>query len=1279
MKKITIVFITIAMLLSTLPIAVYSANIVESGTCGDNLTWTLDDIGTLTISGEGEMYGCDAFFRSCFESLNLTSKIKKVIISKGVTSIGEYAFNHCANLTSVSIPNSVNNIGDVAFKGCIGLTSISIPNSVKHIGAAAFAGCTNLTSVSMPEGVNSIDYNAFYGCSGLTSVFIGNDTTNIGCAAFQSCVNLTDVYISNSVERVEYAAFYDCIKLKNVYYLGTEEQWNKIDIDDMAFLDRATIHFNYKLNSEETAESNIGNDESENEEKQEAQLNENQGLADFTIVNAATKEPIEGVSVIVAVNDDEDVTVITDAEGKCSAVLPIGKLTASICKNGYLARNIKITIKQGKQQIPLIGISEKPLVETEVKVTEMTKDEIIKAGISTTAVSNQHVYKYEAKFSFRAGIDVFSIITYFLDGKIILPTMPSPIGGGEGSGGGKSASYFHSKPLSGGGSCVAGPSSPAAIRLSDGTDVTIYPVGENFYLIIYGEVKWIKEMFDVEMLVVNNSLTDTIENCVATLELPEGLSLATMNKGSQSVIQKIERIGEGESDSVHWYVRGDKEGTYDITAKLDGFLMPFEEEFHYSYKAQSPIKVYAGSAMHMTFVAPEAAFYGEDYPIRIELENVSHKPIYGLSHTILGFTQGQVTYYSDGTSKKVTHIDKGMMGRITSDEFLPGDKMVIEITSNIMFESEMMNYFKEQLKDFVDDVEGLLSIFEGYKKGAEKINALTSLGDKVNKGIKSALKDSYFSDYDKKEAVKKLSDATTKFLQKIKKSGTAKAVKMISDLENSDFYEDFVKMSELDTITDENVDTKAMMQFIDEMEVITSSSKSTEEFNVYDAVKTMIDLLPIRFYLQNLVVTTLEGSTTEIPYSLKTTPVGARYFGCDNVAKLLYNTAIASIGKVDVPFLIQWMPGVKEDITGYDEAVKYVNSTLEEMTRISVKTATGDTKFKAWIETNGKKTDNSQFLLSSDAQNSTYSNGELSFDGAGIIEVIPHTETDATLYIEDDDGNRCTYIVKVYPEHECKSDIWVNETLPGEGMPAIKAKYCDTCRELIAFDEIDVCQSHIFGEFTPEVIPTRESLGLIRRTCSVCGATESKMVDSNSEYIKKLTFSDVSESDWFYTAVKFAFLKGITNGVSESLFAPNDKVTRGQFITMLCRAYEIPERSGDNFSDAGNTWYTGYLAVAKQLGISNGVGNNNFAPDKEITREEMVMLMYNYWKSINRVDNSTNSLGFADNDIISDWAKKGIAYMNSKGYINGKDNNLFDPKGSATRAEIVQLMCNILQ
>ena len=128
----------------------------ESGTCGDNLTWTLDNKGNLTISGTGDMY--DYHYGDVPWP---RESICSVSIGYSVTSIGDYAFSGCSSLTSVTIPNSVTSIGYAAFGDCSSLTSITIPNSVTSIGDFAFARCTSLTSITIPNSVTSIGIAAF--------------------------------------------------------------------------------------------------------------------------------------------------------------------------------------------------------------------------------------------------------------------------------------------------------------------------------------------------------------------------------------------------------------------------------------------------------------------------------------------------------------------------------------------------------------------------------------------------------------------------------------------------------------------------------------------------------------------------------------------------------------------------------------------------------------------------------------------------------------------------------------------------------------------------------------------------------------------------------------------------------------------------------------------------------------------------------------------------------------------------------------------------------------
>ncbi|MBR3855068.1 MAG: leucine-rich repeat domain-containing protein, partial [Bacteroidaceae bacterium] len=139
-----------------------------SGTCGDNLTWSLDKTtGALTISGDGAMTNYTSSAKAPW--YDSRTSVKKVSFSGNITSIGAYAF-YGTSLTSVSIPSGVTSIGDRAFYNCSGLTSIEIPNSVTNIGERAFAYCTSLRSVEIPSSVTSIGNSAFYGCTSLFSI-----------------------------------------------------------------------------------------------------------------------------------------------------------------------------------------------------------------------------------------------------------------------------------------------------------------------------------------------------------------------------------------------------------------------------------------------------------------------------------------------------------------------------------------------------------------------------------------------------------------------------------------------------------------------------------------------------------------------------------------------------------------------------------------------------------------------------------------------------------------------------------------------------------------------------------------------------------------------------------------------------------------------------------------------------------------------------------------------------------------------------------------------------
>ncbi len=180
----------------------------------------------------------------------------------------------------------------------------------------------------------------------------------------------------------------------------------------------------------------------------------------------------------------------------------------------------------------------------------------------------------------------------------------------------------------------------------------------------------------------------------------------------------------------------------------------------------------------------------------------------------------------------------------------------------------------------------------------------------------------------------------------------------------------------------------------------------------------------------------------------------------------------------------------------------------------------------------------------------------------------------------------------------------------------------------------------------------------------------------------RITFSDVEQSAWYEKAVGFIAAREITKGTRAGRFSPEALLTRGEFIVMLMRAYGIKpdDNPADNFADAGDTYYTGYLAAAKRLGISKGVGNNLFAPGNNITRQEMFTLLYNALKVINRIPQGTSAKtlsSFTDKDSIAPWAEEAMDHLLKAGAISGSNGRL-NPQNTSTRAEMAQVLYNLL-
>lgn len=257
-----------------------------SGTIG-TIQYTIETGGVLKLSGTGMIPGSGTPRWDNYKQLwtyysPIRGNWKKVIISEGITGIGNYAFSPCYSIDTLILPSTLDTIcpeaftetptwradcevkhidwSPISYRGTPPLigahsiilrnsvqklpdeiysksplaasSSMTIPSSVTEIGYASFSGCKGITSIDIPSSVTSIGRYAFYGCTGLTSITIPNSVTSIGDDAFNGCTGLTSITIPNSVTSIGDGAFGRCSGLTSVEYTGTLSQWCSIEFAD---------------------------------------------------------------------------------------------------------------------------------------------------------------------------------------------------------------------------------------------------------------------------------------------------------------------------------------------------------------------------------------------------------------------------------------------------------------------------------------------------------------------------------------------------------------------------------------------------------------------------------------------------------------------------------------------------------------------------------------------------------------------------------------------------------------------------------------------------------------------------------------------------------------------------------------------------------------------------------------------------------------------------------------------------------------------------------------
>ena len=189
-------------------------------------------------------------------------------------------------------------------------------------------------------------------------------------------------------------------------------------------------------------------------------------------------------------------------------------------------------------------------------------------------------------------------------------------------------------------------------------------------------------------------------------------------------------------------------------------------------------------------------------------------------------------------------------------------------------------------------------------------------------------------------------------------------------------------------------------------------------------------------------------------------------------------------------------------------------------------------------------------------------------------------------------------------------------------------------------------------------------------TCVLDKLNEINQVDSTATDF----FEDVHPSDWFYPYVKYVYENGLFTGTTETTFEPNAAMTRGMFATVLWAREGKPQSGKTGFEDLTADWYRTAVSWAEANGIVGGYSDTIFGPNDPVTREQMVAIMYQYAKYKNYDTKADGKLDrFADKDAMSDYAETAMKWAVGHKIITGTGDGL-EPKGTATRAQVAVVL-----
>ena len=1260
----------------------------NSGTCGDNLTWTLDDAGNLTISGTGEMERFNWYVDQ--KRPPWGTSVVNVIIQNGVTSIGDYAFQECkslknitlpdsityisynafcscSSLTNITIPNNVTGIEAYAFMDCSSLKTIAIPNNVTWLGEYAFGFCKSLTSITMSEGVTDIDDNAFVHCESLTSITIPSTVTYIGDNAFSWCSALARATIHGNTS-IGDNAFEYCDSLKIVIMDG-----DVTSIGDFAFSSCSSLTSIIVSNSI----TSIGYSAFSGCNKLSSFIIPNNvtSIADSTFAHCNSLTSVTIPSGVVSIGNsafvdcgsltsvtipDKVISIGNNAFADCDSLTSV-TIPDSVTGIGDSAFSSCDSLTSVTIPYSVISIGDSAFFGCDALIDifyQGTEDQWKKIDKYSWSIPSKTVIHYLEQNDYN------NKIIRIKNGYVSMPEVFSHF---------SQSVYQYDHDIA---KYAAGLStlvySDDYNLIKTGLNTLGYNYLENNYNVTVNNKSYMGEYSPVHFgLHYIDELDTTLviavirgtyhEEWLTNWDIGSDYEHSSFSKAATHVYDRLYNYINNHSDQIKGtlkiLVTGHSRGAATanlLSAYLDNYSL-------YPGKLNS-ISVESKNVYAYTFATPNTTARNktirEAYPFNnifnvVNPEDFVTKVVpsawgygrFGRTLVLPCATSISSKYstYLGSVRAYYSMYDKGE----TYDPYPHGmfdvSKYVYDITSSV----RNVNAYYNQLLGNAG------TLFDLYRYALGGLLSEDSYyGSLAGSYIRKAINYEYGS----------VGFETITFFLKNEVLGIIddKTIDQnwfknyFSDAHVSETY-----LAMLNSISGEESYCNVQMYGIVNCPV---------DISVYNSEGTLVGQIinnevqsgnKIWMYVDgdSKIYILPEGDTYRVELSGNDTgfmdysivsedadtysQVRSYHEGLQLTANKLYTTDDNSDYTILTTDENELEPTAEFDTeTGKQLKVNVTVQgrgsapSLENLTPgdyVTLKAVTdSNNEFYGWYDSKGK-------LVSNDTEYSFSIHDDMAFTAKFsnvFVAASSMTFDEQSVTIAN------------------QNNYYNNLTIGPENVTAQKILWTSSDESVVTVDNGVI-------------------LGMHAGTATITASLEDGTL-SASYTVRVLPFSDVPQDAWYFSTAMECYETGLINGTSSTTFSPMQEMTRAMVVTILWRMEGQPKVDFNNkFSDVSSKqWYATSISWAEKVGVVHGYGDGTFKPDAAVTREQVAVMLANYatYKGV-YVPGTKKLNTYPDGSQVSTWAQAGMKWALTNGIVSGNGEGYLRPKKSATRAE----------